>query len=155
MSLLIPNTELVAVSWIKGIPGIPVSSVSTTLPSDNTTWSASGFIQVPFVVGGSPDIDIQMYRPVVQVEFWAVNLSGAKPPWGKAAQLAQKVVQATWQGENTSNPMNRTLTMHVPGYMQARAHSVYFVSEPRRIAEDEARFARYSGDLQIHWRVIE
>ena len=56
MSLLIPNTELVAVSWIKGIPGIPVSSVSTTLPSDNTTWSASGFIQVPFVVGGSPDI---------------------------------------------------------------------------------------------------
>lgn len=154
MSLL-PNTELVAIAWIKGIPGIPTNSVNTTLPSDNTTWSSSGFVQVPFAVGGSPDMEINMQRPVVQVDFWAVNINGAKPPWGKAAQLAQKVVQATWQGENTANPANRSVTMHVPGYLQARVHSAYFVVEPRRITEDDARFARFSGDLQLHWRVIE
>lgn len=155
MALLNPNTELVALAWIKGIPGVPVNSINTTLPTDNSTFAASGFIQVPWLVGGNPDFYIPVFRPVVQVNFWAVNLGGAKPPWGKAAQLAQKVIDATWKMENEPDSMQRTVDMPVPGYKQAHVFSTYFLMEPRRIPNDDARFALYSGDLQLHWKVVE
>lgn len=153
--MLNPNDELVAVAWLKGIPGLPTNSINTTLPRDNTTWAASGFVQVPWVVGGTPDFEIPMRRSIVQINFWAVNLNGAKPPWGKAAHLAQTTLEATWKMENESTSTQRTVTMHVSGYKQAHVHSAYFLVEPRRIPNDDARFALYTGDMQIHWRVVE
>lgn len=155
MALFNPNTELVAIAWLKGVPGLPANSINTTLPKDNSTWAASGFVQIPFVVGGNPDFYIPVFRPIVQVNFWGVNVNGAKPPWGKAAQMAQRAVEATWKAENEAYSMQRTVSMHVSGYKQAHVFSAYFLTEPRRIPNDDARMALYSGDLQLHWKVVE
>lgn len=153
--MLRPNNELVTIAWLKGIPGLPSNSINTTLPKDNSTWAASGFIQIPFIVGGYPDMYVPVRRPIVQVNFWGCNPNGAKPPWGKVAQLSEKVVDATYQNENDVNPSQRTVSIHLPGYMQAHVFSAYFLIEPRRVPNDDARFALYSGDLQIHWKVVE
>lgn len=153
--MLRPNSELVAIAWLKGIPGLPTNAINTTLPKDNSTWAASGFVQVPFVVGGNPDFYIDVQRPVVQINFWAVNLNGSKPPWGKASHLAGLVIDATWRAENELTSAQRTVSMHVPGYKQAHVFSAYFLMEPRKIPDDDARFALYSGDLQMHWKVVE
>src|SRR3546814_6045788 len=45
--------------WIKSITGIPANSVGTTLPADNSTWEASGFIQVQ-MASGNPDLYLPM-----------------------------------------------------------------------------------------------
>lgn len=153
--MLRPNDELVTIAWLKSINGLPTNSINTTLPRDNSTWAASGFIQIPFVVGGMPDMYVPVKRPVVQLNFWANNPNGAKPPWGKAAHLSEIVLNETYQCENDANPSQRTVSIHLPGYMQAHVFSAYFLTEPRRIPNDDARFALYSGDLQLHWKVIE
>lgn len=147
-----PNSELVTVAWIKGITGIPSSSVGTTLPGDNTTWATSGFVQVG-VAGGTPDIDLPVARPVMDVRCWAVNPGSARPPWGKANQLAEIIRAACYHPQDDDDPTQRTVTLPA-GYQQARVLCAYWVTEPRRIPGDEARYACYGGDLAVHWVAI-
>jgi hypothetical protein len=148
----LPHDELVAVAWLKGIPGVPATGVGTTLPGDNSTWAASGYLQVS-VVGGSPDRDVPMHRPLIQVDSWAVNVNGAKPPWGKANQLAEVVVAAGYGRQDDAAPAQRIVTLPA-NYQQARVHAAYVVMAPRRILEDDARFARYQMDLQMAWSAV-
>jgi hypothetical protein len=135
-----PNTELVSVSWLRSIPGI--DNVGTTLPKD----ISEGFVQVT-VVGGTPDKDLPMARPVIQIDTWAGKANSNKPPWGHANSLAELIRMATFAPD-----VSRLLTMGVGGYEKARVLSAYPVTEPRRIP-DEGGYARYQFDLQIHWRV--
>lgn len=148
MSLL-PSSELVAVAWLTGVSGLPSTAVGTTLPKDTSAWADTGFVQVG-VVGGTPDADVPVARPVMDVRCWAVRPGSAKPPWGKANQLAEVIRAACYRGEDDAEPFQRVVTLPA-GYRQARVLSVYWVTEPRRLPSDEARFACYGGDLQIHW----
>lgn len=140
------NSELVAVTWLQGADGIEAGQVATTLPSDTTAWETNGFIQVPMVVGGSPQLHYALREPVVQVDVWAVNPSSGRPPWGKAASLMELVVAATYDVAR----MQRTLTLP-SGYPQARVMTAHFATEPRRIPSDNASYARFSADLVLHW----
>lgn len=140
------NSELVAVAWLQGADGIEAAQVATTLPSDETTWSANGFVQVPMVVGGTPQLHYALREPVVQVDVWAVNPSSGKPPWGKAASLMELIVAATYDVDR----MQRTLTLP-SGYPQARVTTAHLITEPRRIPADNASYARFSADLALHW----
>lgn len=148
-----PHNELVGIAWLKGVPGLPAGSIGTTLPSDNSTWSASGFIQVG-IAGGSPEPYLPIHRPVLQLDFWAVNSSGSRPPWGKANQLAEVVKANCYDHQDAATPTLRTVTLHVAGYQQARVLSAQMMTEPRRMPDDEARYARYSADLALVWTVI-
>jgi len=146
-----PHTELVAVAWLKGIPGVPSGAVGTTLPADAGAWP-EGFVQVS-VVGGSKHRDVPQHEPVLQVDCWAVNPSGAKPPWGRANQLAERICQHCYGGINDPLPVQRVVTLP-DGYQRARVQSAYVVAEPRRITADEARYARYSLGVQLFWVAV-
>jgi hypothetical protein len=136
------------VAWIKGIPGVP-PSVATSVPEDNSSWAASGFVQVT-PIGGGGDMYTPLNNPMVQVDCYAVALSSGKPPWGRANVLAQRIVNHT--REHRLVP--RVVTLGY-GYGQARVLSVYPASgsgEPRRMAEvGETSRARYMVELACHW----
>jgi hypothetical protein len=140
------NSELVAVAWLLGAAGIQAGQVATTLPTDTTGWEANGFVLVPAVVGGSPQLHYALREPVVQVETWAANPNSGKPPWGKAASLFELLVDATYD----ESRMQRTLTLPA-GYPQARVMTAHFLTEPRRLPADEASYARFQADLALHW----
>lgn len=146
----VPNSELVFEAWLKGIDGVPPNGVGTTLPGDNTTWAASGFVQYS-VVGGSPGVYVPEREPVFTVDCWAVRLNSAKPPWGMANNLAETIVEACYQGVDETIPTARVVTISRSGYEQARVQSAYPLTEPRRMPGDEARFARYQFDLALFW----
>jgi hypothetical protein len=145
------HDELVAVAWLKTVARIPSNSVGTTVPGDNTTWAASGFIQASGPVGGNSDIDVPLHRPVMQIDTWACNLGSAKPPWGKANQLAALIIDGCYGRGDDPAPTQRTVILPA-GYQDARVLAAYATTRPRRnTIVDDARMARYTFDLALHW----
>lgn len=141
------NTDLVTVGWLAGVPGLNGSMVASTLPSDVSGWAASGFVQVS-TVGGAPDAYVPMRGPVVSVDCWAVSPNSARPPWGKANNLAEHVAAACQDHRGC------TRVVVLPGeYPAVRVHQAYLLTEPRRVSEDDGAYARYQFDMAIHWTV--
>lgn len=145
-----PNTELVAREWLKSVDGIPDGQVGTVLPTDNSTWAASGYVQVTGVVGGTPAVDYLLAQPIVQIDCWAVNADSGKPPWGKASQLAEHIRAGCHDAAG-----KRDLTTLPAAYNDARVLEVNLASEPRRVPSDEGSYARFSCDLSIKWIELE
>lgn len=148
-----PNSELVAVAWLGTITGLTTSMVSTLLPKDTEAWATDGFVTIGGgdgsgggVIGGAPNLYMPLRAPVLSVHTWAVTPGSAKPPWGKAARLAELIVAGCYD-EAT---MRRTLTLPT-GYATARANEAYPLGEPRRIPGDQSGYAHYQLDLQLHW----
>jgi hypothetical protein len=144
MTTLRANTELVAMAWLAGVTGLSSAMVAATLPKDNSSWAASGFVTVR-TAGGSPGIHVPMRQPVVTVDTWAVSPSSGKPPWFKANALAE-LLDVGCRAANAA----RTVTLPT-NYGQARVHSAYLVSEPRRAYGDQGDYARYTTDLALNW----
>ncbi|MGW6912589.1 hypothetical protein ACWGB8_02005 [Kitasatospora sp. NPDC054939] len=136
------TTELVAVAWLRGVVG---DIVATTLPRNNSTWAASGFVTVG-TVGGTAGMYVPLRSPVVSVDCWAVSPSSGRPPWNKAALLAEQVQAGCWDHEGTP----RLLTLPA-GFPQARVLSAYSTYEPRRVPDDEASYARINLGLSVNW----
>jgi len=143
-----PNSELVAVAWLRGVPGLSPDIVATSRPRDSDTWADNGFVQVGDA-GGNPDRDIPMRRPVMSLHLWANNPQSGKPPWGKAAALGEYILA------DCQRHQHRNVTAHLPaGYSGARVMSAYALSEVRRVPGDLTSFAHYQLDLQLHWCVV-
>lgn len=164
MTLLLPNAELVALGWLALVPGFTPAMLGTTLPRIPASgtlpaWIATGFVQVPFVVGGSPDPYSIQARPVVQVSCWAANAkqdaangpiaTSNKPPWGKANQLAEQIRAACQALRFSGAPRN--VAMPIPGYAHANVQAAWLLTEPRRIPSDMAGYAHFSFDMQMTW----
>ena len=141
-----PTAEQVTVAWLSTLPLLPTNGVATSLPADNSSWAASGFVVVTSV-GGSPAVDTPIYSPVMQVDCWAGNVNSAKPPWGKAGQLAGAIEWATY------GPSVQQVLDLPAAFYNARLLSVVATTEPRRIPSDEAGFARVQMDLTVNWVV--
>lgn len=140
--LPVPTDELVAVEFLTRIVG---DIVGTTLPGDVTKWLKTGFVQVGGV-GGSPHIDYALMRPVISVDTWAAAANSTRPPWGKANALAMAIVTATY------DPANVELTLALQRELgSVRVKTVYPLSQPRRVPDDPAGYARYTFDLQMSW----
>lgn len=146
--MLLPTSELVAVTWLKGIAYLN-NLVATDLPADATTWAASGFTRVGPVVGGSPSLDYALANPVVTLDFFANAPDAGRPPWGKANQLAEQVRRDLL----THGTVPRALVLPA-AYDNARCTTAYPVTEPRKIRADEAGFARYTMDVVFSWVVV-
>jgi hypothetical protein len=140
--LLRATTELVAVAWLKGVVG---DIVSTTLPRDNTSWAASGFVTVA-TTGGSAGLYVPLRSPVVSVGCWAAARDSNRPPWNKAAYLAEQIQAATYDVDGTSRLL--TLPTNYPG---ARVLTAYTTYEPRRVPDDEASYAHFDFGLTLNW----
>lgn len=129
------------------------AQVGEQLPADNTTWASTGFVTVA-VVGGSPDVDVQIKKPVMQIDCWAASPGSNKPSWGIAAILAEQIRRACYDRSLTS--FGRPLPISVGGtvYPSANCLSVFVLTEPRRIYGDLADNAGYTFDLTLAWRQI-
>jgi hypothetical protein len=88
--ILLPNSELTAISWISSIQGLQVDGVATQLPADESSWNTYGFITVA-VIGGAPNPDMNLRKPVFQLDCWANNPGSDKIPWWRANALAEQV----------------------------------------------------------------
>jgi hypothetical protein len=147
MSLpLRPNNELVTIAWLKAVVG---DRVASTLPKDNTTWAASGFCTLD-TAGGTPNLYVPLHEPVMGVDCWANNPDSQKPPWNKAATLAQMIKDACW--DHPAIPRRVTLP---PGYPPVQVKSAYTTGEPRRVPDDPSSYARYSiPGLVVVWSEV-
>lgn len=144
MSLRLRATpELVAEAWLKTIVG---DRVATTLPKDNSSWAASGFCTL-VTAGGTPNMYVPLREPVIGVDCWANNPQSQKPPWNKAAMLAEAIVAACQDHRN----IGQTVTLP-SGYPAAAVRSAYVTGDPRRIPDDPSSYARYSiPGLALAW----
>ena len=143
----LPNNELVAVAWLQSVDGIPAGKVATSLPKDVAAFS-DGFLTVA-VAGGSPNPDVPMRRPVMQVDTWVSASGSSNPRWGRANDLAELVRVAVYDLEG--EPRRVDLPSQ---YDDARVHAAYLLTEPRRVEGDPARHARYTFDMQFHWTTV-
>lgn len=142
---LLPNNELVGVAWLRSAVPYLGSRVATELPTDNTSWAASGFTTVSSV-GGQPDIYVPWHRPVLSLDFWGSSTGSGRPPWNLASQQAEQVLQAAL----AHGSVPRTVAMPT-GYAPARVAQVIPRTEPRRINGDVAGYAHYQFDLEMWW----
>lgn len=141
------TSELITVAWVKTIAGVAANGmVSTTLPADNSTWAASGFIRVGPAVGGSPQMYVPLRQPVMQIDTYAINPNSDNPPWDKAGKLAELVFNATYD----HSLLGRELITRT-GYENARVVSVTALTEPRRLYDDPASRAHYQLDIELRW----
>lgn len=150
--LYIPTPELVAIHWIKGVPGVPVDLVATTVPERSDEFAKSGFIQVASA-GGDRDIETGMRNSNITVSSWAYNPDSQKVPWGKANNLLELILAGTEEDGRVPSRAARRLTLPAQ-YNDARVRTVYPIGEPQRIPE-EGDFARYSMTLVIVWTPVQ
>lgn len=144
--ILRATTELVAIAWLKGVVG---DIVATTLPRDNATWAASGFVTLA-TVGGTANSYVPLRSPVVAVDCWAVKPDSNRPPWNQATYLAEQIQAACYDSANTP----RLLTLP-SGYPAARVLSAYSEYEPRRVPADPGGYARISCGLTFNWVQVD
>lgn len=139
-----PNSELVAVAWLQSIDYLG-SRVATSLPTDNSTWSASGFVTA-VAAGGSAPAYVPFREPVIGVTCWGAAPTSGKPPWNLAAQLAEAVLEETLDHRTVP----RLVTLPA-AYNPAFVRGVRALTEPRRVPGDVASYARYTLDLAFQW----
>jgi hypothetical protein len=149
--MLRATPELVATAWLKTVVG---DIVATTLPKPATdgtlTWTDTGFVTL-VTAGGTPNIYVPLRDPVMGVSCWAVNPDSQKPPWGRAANLAETIVAATLDHPNVPKPV-----LALPGsYPAVQVKSAYVTGDPRRIPDDASSYARYDiPGLVVAWTEV-
>jgi hypothetical protein len=143
------SNDLVAVAWLRTLPGLVADGVATQLPADETTWAANGFVVVPIQVGGTPHRNIPLRRPVVQVECWGTVPGSDKLPWGIPDQLAEQIRAGTYD----RTTFGRLLHITAGGvtYPTARVKAARILTEPRRVWHDAGDYAGKSFNLALQW----
>lgn len=139
------TSELVAITWLKGIVG---DIVATTLPKpgpNGPTWADTGFCALT-IVGGDTNMYVPVRRPLVAIDCWAVNPDSQKPPWRHANQLAEQIQAGCYDVQD----IPRLLVLG-GGYPAARVLSAYTAYEARRVPDDPSSYARYTLGLTLHW----
>jgi len=136
-----PNTTLVTLAWLSALFDY---ENGRDLPEDNTTWAASGFVQVR-PTGGTPNPHFPLRETVVSVDCWAVDPDGEFPPWNKADQLAEQIVAATYE------PTSKRQVVIGGSYLNAHIQSIYPLTEPRPAPSDVAGYAHTQFDLAVDW----
>lgn len=139
-----PTSEIVAITWLKTIPGLPSGQIATDLPGDESKWDEHGFVTVNDIAG-TPDMYVPIAHPVLHIDCWAVTRGSNRPPWRKANVLAEYIRAAT------TNDSLLGVTALPAQFEDCRVMSAYMVSEPVPMNADEARFAVYGFDLAVHW----
>lgn len=144
------TTDLVVTAWLATIPGITAAMVGTTLPrpaADGTvSWADTGFVQATTGVGGTPNKDVPLSSPVVQIDCWATQSNSDLPPRAKANALAM----AVWWAAVLNTGIETVLALR-SGYAGARVMSAYLLGEPRPVYGDPSDYARYTVDMAMNW----
>lgn len=145
-----PNSDLVIAAWVRAACGLPTNGVATTLPDQ--PWPGDQFVQI-MQVGGTPNPESPLRRPVATLNCYAVKPNSLKPPWGRANALAEQIWEATFVTRYHDDPAC-TLTMPT-GYGAARVLDVIALTEPRRLPADPSQYALYGLDIQVDWAPVD
>src|SRR5690606_10605141 len=97
-------------------------------------------------VGGGPEMYVPRREPVMQVVCYAVNADSKWPPWDKATDLAEQIVDATFD----ASLLGKALTLR-SGYRRAYVQAAWVLAGPRRIPDDDAGYAAMGLDLALAW----
>jgi len=147
------NSDLVAVAWVASIPRVAVLAASPpiagSVPAQPTSWALTGFLEL-LTTGGSPHPEYRQRRPVVTVFAWAVKIGSKKPPWSQAARLAEYVFDACYD-EQLAHQLFPNITAEGVHYPTAQVQEISAISEPRKIPNDPAGYARYTFDFEMLW----
>lgn len=143
------TTDLVAVAWLRTLPGLVADGVSNQLPADEKSWAANGFVVVPMTVGGTPASTAPIRRPVVQVETWGTVPGSDKLPWGIPSQLCEQIRMGCLERQN----IGRLLLISAGGltYPNARVLSATMLTEPKRVLHDAGDYAGNLFNLGLQW----
>jgi hypothetical protein len=151
---LIPNSEMVAVAWLRTNVSYLDGNVATSLPESVDSWSDKGFTVVTAIGGDS--LDLGLRRAVLSLMYYAVAQQSGRPPWNRAVQMAEQVREIIYP---TGVPLATTrakyhVTAMPTTYKDAKVQNVFMRSEPRRRPGDSADFAIYQNDIQLDWVVV-
>jgi hypothetical protein len=159
-----PTSELVAAAWIAAMTPIPAAMVATQPPQDVTQWTSyvaifggTGDIR-QFVtvrgVGGTPQLEVPIRKPVIEVKCYATNPGSNKPPWFAANQTAEIIFLAAYNRQ--LNEFGRALAIASGNvnYNGANVMQMVVHTEPRRLYGDVRNYAVYQMDLGMTWREI-
>lgn len=151
---LLANAELVAAAYLRTVVSAYDAAVGTTLqgPDPDTgelSWGDVGFIQLA-VVGGTPNGTVPIRRPVLSLDFWAVNVEGSRPPWNRANGIAEVCVQAHHAFGPHADGTHVAVTLPT-GYPAVYVQEFTFLGEPERRPADEANYAHYGCQVQMSW----
>jgi hypothetical protein len=143
------STDLVAVAWLRTLPGLVADGVANQLPADEKSWAANGFVVVPMAVGGTPHSTMPLRRPVLQVETWGTVPGSDKLPWGIPSQLCEQIRIGCLDRDSFS----RLLQISANGvtYPNARVLSAKMLTEPKRIYHDVGDYAGNTFNLALQW----
>lgn len=146
-----PTNGLVAVAWLsQRVPGLTADMVATSLPRGTAAnpypWAEKGFVQAS-VIAGTPDVDVPIRRPLIQVDAWAMTPNSGRPPVAKAANLAELVRTAT----ELDTARYATPVALPDNYGDAIVLSAYVETEPAEIPDDPSGYAHFTLDLRIEW----
>ncbi len=141
--MAITNTQVVE-AWLKTIAAIPDALVGPSLPSDNSTWGATGFWQVT-TVGGSPHPDLGIKIPVVEVSCWTATPDGNAAPTNRAESLATDVRNEAMAA--------RTMRLTI-GDKTVFLLGITAISEPLRVPDVRTNYARSMVQVQANWEVL-
>lgn len=143
------TSELVVAAWLATLPGIASAMVGAQLPTDITTWAATGFVQTGLDFGRSP-MYVPVRAPIMELTVWGVNPGTNTPNWKLAADLAGVIVDACYRNLSLGVP----LQLPEPGYRQAQVKGAWPVRDPQRENEDITNFAKYTLDVEFRWTEI-
>mgnify|MGYP001575762030 CR=1 FL=1 len=148
------NTTMVAVAWLGGIEGLTPSMVASSLPADNSSWAASGFVTVR-PTGGTSSVDNPVRRPVVTIDTYAINpLTDSRPPMGQANNLAELVVNACWQTTRTERLAVQRLLTLPHGLPTARVLAAIVRTDPRPAYGELGPMAHFVTDVEFDWSEV-
>jgi len=143
------NTQVVT-EWVKSLSTVDATKVGPTLPADPAVWADTGFWQVA-VVGGSPNVDLGLKQPVVEVSCWTVDTATAFPPYNRAEAMAADVL------EEALSALTQTLSVQTGWNPPVNASVVLLgvspVSEPMRVPDPRTGYARVMVQVQAWWDV--
>lgn len=143
------TTDLVAVEFLRTMPGLTADVVATQLPADESKWAANGAVVVPLRVGGTPHSTIALKRPVVQVDCWATVPGSDKIPWNIADQLCEQIRFGCLDRTTFNRPL--AITAGKLTYPGARVLSAKMLTEPRKIWSDAGEYGGYSFNLGLQF----
>lgn len=151
-----PNSELVAVAWLKGVTGLNDDLIGPALPKDITKWRDEGFLQVTAIPGGrTPDPDIPRRQPVVQLDGWGVAgdpaAAGAESTLKPAFARAFRLIELVRLGTEAQDGRYLKIVELPDGYADARVQAAYLITDPSRVDDDPSGYGRVTADLAIDW----
>lgn len=146
------NAELAAIVYLKTVAGLPTASIATTLPADNSAWSASGFVTV-VATDGRPLPYSHARRDRLLVSCWAASPNSQRPPWQKAHALAAAIVDDTLP--NAWQPLHLTPPAPYTSYRDLYLHHARVAAGPFRTLGDFGNHARVDLRLELDWHQAE